>query len=88
MLVLVLLVAVLDVRPLDLEALSLERARSLDGQRVAVAFIVAKPVYTMNGYTVVGAADRDDGAERVAVLLGRRLDVREGMRLVVSSGCN
>ncbi|WP_439631441.1 hypothetical protein [Gemmata sp.] len=84
MLAFVLLVAALDVRPLDLGSMSIDRARTLDGQRVAVTFIVAKPVYTLNGFTIVGAADRDDGAERVAVLVGRRLDVKEGGRIVVA----
>lgn len=84
MLAIVFVVAALDVRPLELGSMSIDRARVLDGQRVAVTFIVAKPVYTLNGFTVVGAADRDDGAERVAVLAGRRLDVKEGARLVVA----
>ncbi|WP_439628198.1 hypothetical protein [Gemmata sp.] len=85
MLAIVLAVAALVVRPLDLGSLSIDRARTLDGHRVAVALLVAKPVCTLNGFTVVGAADRDDGAERVAVLVGRRLDVKEGARLVVAS---
>ncbi len=48
-----------------------------------MSFVVAKPLYTFLGRTMVGAADRDDGAEREAVLIGRRLDVVEGERLTV-----
>lgn len=78
-----LAVAVADLRPIDLGALSRERARALDGKAVTVSFVVAKPPYTLLGRTMVGAADRDDGAERGAVLLGRRLDIREGERVTV-----
>lgn len=72
-----------DPRPIDLGALSLERARILDGRTVTASVLVQKPVYTLLGRTMVGAADRDDGAERGAVLLGRRLDVKEGERVTV-----
>lgn len=72
-----------DSRPLNLDALTIDRVRSLDGQVVTVTFIVAKPAYTLLGRTVVGAAERDDGAERSVVRLGRRLDVRDGHRLTV-----
>jgi hypothetical protein len=47
-------------------AISLERARVLDGKAVMVSFVVAKPPYTLLGHTMAGAADRDDGAERGA----------------------
>ncbi len=72
-----------DLRPISLDGLSLDRARTLNGQMLTVSFVVAKPLYTFLGRTMVGAADRDDGAERGAVLLGRRLDVKEGERLTV-----
>lgn len=41
------------------------------------------PTYTLAGRTVIGPANRDDGAERTAVLRGRRLDVKEGERVEV-----
>ncbi|MCE9560680.1 MAG: hypothetical protein K8U57_01370 [Planctomycetes bacterium] len=63
--------------------MSLERARTLNGKPVTVSFLVAKPAYTLLGRTMVGAADRDDDVERGAVLLGKRLDVKEGERVVV-----
>jgi hypothetical protein len=81
--VLVLLVLSADPRPIDLGAISVERARVLDGKTVTVSLLEAKPPYTLLGRTMVGAADRDDGAERGAVLLGRRLDIREGERVTV-----
>ncbi len=65
--------------------MSLDRARILTAKTLTVSFIVAKPMYTFLGRTMVGAADRDDGAERGAVLLGRRLDVKEGERLTSST---
>lgn len=76
-------VIALDLRPLDLGGMSIERARTLDGKPVTVSFIVGKPEYTLLGRTRVGAADRDDEVERGAVLIGRRLDVKGGERLVV-----
>ncbi|VTT98984.1 unnamed protein product [Gemmataceae bacterium] len=81
--VFVLLVLSADPKPIDLGALSLERARVLDGKAVTVSLLVQKPPYTLLGRTMVGTADRDDGAERGAVLLGRRPDVREGERVTV-----
>lgn len=81
--VLVVLVLAADHRPIDLGALSPERARVLDGKAVTASLLVQKPPYTLLGRTVVGAADRDDSVERGAVLLGRRFDVKEGSRLVV-----
>jgi len=79
----ILTVCALDYHPLELGGISLDRARTLDGKAVTVSLIVAKPVYTLLGRTMVGAADRDDDVERGAVLLGRRFDVKEGERLVV-----
>src|SRR5437773_2066781 len=58
-------------------------ARALDGRLVAANFLVAKPSYTLRGFTMLGAADRDDGAERGAVLRGNRLDIQEGKRVTV-----
>jgi hypothetical protein len=48
---------------------------------VIASFIVAKPAYTLRWFTMIGAADRDDGAECGAALVGKRLDVEEGKRL-------
>jgi hypothetical protein len=50
---------------------------------VTVTFLVAKPSYTWRGLTIVGAADRPDGAERGAHLAGWRYDLEEGKRLTV-----
>ena len=61
----------------------LECARALDGRLVVASFIAAKPAYTLRGFTMLGAAVRDDGVERGAVLKGTRLDVEEGKRLTV-----
>ena len=69
--------------PLDLDAIDLQRARALSGRLVVASFIVAKPLDAYPRLTSVGAADRDDGAERGAILRGRRLDVKEGQRLNV-----
>jgi hypothetical protein len=70
--------------PLDLDTLSVARARQLDGERVAVTFLVAKPAYTLRGVTMAGAADQLDGCERGTVLKGKRLDADAGQRLTVS----
>ena len=67
--------------PLNLDTVTVDRARLLDGRIVVASFVVAKPAFTFRGRTVLGAADRDDGAERVALLPGRRFDVREGGHL-------
>jgi hypothetical protein len=50
---------------------------------VATTFRVVKPSYTILGRMVVGAADRGDEVERGAVLIGKRLDVKEGEPLTV-----
>jgi hypothetical protein len=70
--------------PLDLDALSVERARSLSGKPVVATFLVPKPSYTWRSVTIVGAADRPDGAERGAHLAGRRFDIEEGKRVTVT----
>ncbi|MBA4192757.1 MAG: hypothetical protein C0467_32730 [Planctomycetaceae bacterium] len=57
-------VLALDFRPLDLGAMTLERARLLDGKPVTVSLIAAKSAYMLLGRTMVGAADRDDEVER------------------------
>jgi hypothetical protein len=59
------LLAVLP-QPIDLDRLDLQRARALSGRAVVATFVVAKPVhvYDRPRVTSVGAADRDDGAER------------------------
>jgi hypothetical protein len=56
----------------------------LDSRRVVAVFRVAKPADVLLGRTVVGAADRDDGAERTAVLWGKRLDLDVGQRVAVA----
>ena len=77
-----LVLAALPPTPVNLDSLSLDRARLLSGRPVLVTFVVAKPTYTLLGRTVAAAADRDDGAERGAVLRGRvRID--EGKRSTV-----
>lgn len=83
MLVILFAVLTLDLRPVDLGAMTLDRARTLDGQMITVSFLVAKPPYTLLGRTMVGAADRDDETERGVVLLGKRLDVEIGKRLTI-----
>ncbi|MCE9564426.1 MAG: hypothetical protein K8U57_20505 [Planctomycetes bacterium] len=83
MLPIIIAICAFDLRPIDLGAMTLDRARTLDGKPATVSFVVAKPSYTFLGRTMVGPADRDDDVERGAVLLGKRLDVKEGERLVV-----
>ena len=70
-------------QPIDLDALTLEHARRLNGRVVAATFLNTAPLYTLVGRTVVGPADREDGAVRTAVLRGTRLDVEEGRRVDV-----
>src|SRR4051812_35885224 len=79
----VLVVCALELRPLDLGTMTIDRARTLDGKPVTVSFILAKPAITLLGRTMVGPADRGDDVEWGAVLLGKRYDVKEGERLVV-----
>jgi hypothetical protein len=76
---LVLAIAVLALpQPVALDGISVERARTLHGKLVSTSFMVAKPAYTILGCTVIGAADRDDGAERGITLRGTRLDIDVG----------
>jgi hypothetical protein len=63
MLPILLAVCALDLRPLDLGALALDRAHILDGKPVTVSFIVAKPLHTLLGRTMEDATERDDCAE-------------------------
>jgi hypothetical protein len=81
--VVTLVIVAATPRPIDVDAVSVERARTFKGRLVVASFIVGKPAYSLRGFTMVGAADRDDGAERGAVLVGKRLDVEEGKRLTV-----
>jgi len=83
-----LIAAALVPTPIDLDGISIERASALHGRVVVASFVVAKPSYTWpdrkgGTITVIGAADKDDGAERGAVLKGKRLDVEEGKRVVL-----
>jgi hypothetical protein len=55
----------------------------MDGRRVVASFRIAKPAGVLLGRTVVGAAERDDNAERTAVLMGKRLDLDVGRRVAV-----
>ncbi len=73
---------------IDLDSITVERARILAGRPVLASFIIAKPSYTLLGRTSPGAADRDDGAERGAVLRGKRLELREGERAKVLEECS
>jgi hypothetical protein len=70
--------------PVNLDTVTVERARVLSGRVVVASFVAAKPAYSLAGRTMIGAADRDDGAERGAVLRGRRLDARDGDRVTVT----
>jgi hypothetical protein len=68
----------------NLDFLTVERARTLDGKIVVASFIVVKPTYTWSGLTILGAADHpQDEVERGAVLLGTRHDIEEGKRVTV-----
>ena len=57
----ILAVYALDLRPLDLGAMTPERARILDGKPVTVSFVVAKAHYTLLGRTI--APRTDSGGE-------------------------
>ncbi|HJZ55560.1 MAG TPA: hypothetical protein VKE74_11400 [Gemmataceae bacterium] len=62
----------------QLQWLSLEKARALNGKMVRASFGVGKPPDSSNGFTVIGCDDQPDGIERGAVLRGEDLDVEEG----------
>jgi hypothetical protein len=84
MLAAALLIVTTPVQPINLNDLGINRARTLDGQRVLVTFLVGKPLYTWKGATIIGTDDTSDGIERTAVLKGKRLDVKEGRRVTVT----
>jgi hypothetical protein len=68
---------------LDLDRLTGECARALNGNPVVATFLVMKPAYSERGNTAVGSADLPDRAERWERLRGRRYDVQEGTRVAV-----
>ena len=70
------------LQPIDLDGIGLERARHLHGRLVVTSFILAKPGYTWARRTVLGAADRDDGAEQTTQVR-ERLDIDQGERVNV-----
>lgn len=76
---------VLAVLPqaVSLDGISIERARAMNGQLVTASFIVGKPSYTLKGFTVLGANDREEWAERGAVLKGNHLNIDMGERVKV-----
>jgi len=69
--------------PIPLDNLGIDHARTLDGKRVLVSLLAGKPPYAFKGSTIIGTDDSQDGVERTAVLVGRRLDA-EGKRVVVA----
>ena len=83
MIPLVLSAALAAPVPIDFDGISLERARAMNGRPVVASFLNVAPAYTLLGRTVIGPANRDDGAERSAVLRGKRLDIDEGKRVEV-----
>lgn len=66
--------------PIDLGGVTLPHARAIAGRLVVASFVVATPPDTPLGRTVLGAAERDDGVSRTAVLRGR-LDADVGQRV-------
>jgi hypothetical protein len=54
MLAAALLILTTPIQPLNLDDLSIRRARTLDGQRLFVTMLVGKPPYTWNGSTIIG----------------------------------
>jgi hypothetical protein len=53
MLAATLLIAATPVQPINLDDLSIRRARTLDCQRVLVSLLVGKPPYTWRGSTII-----------------------------------
>ena len=70
-------------QPITLSTIRLDRARELQGQFVLARFVIATPCFTLKNRTVIGAADRDDGIERTAVVRGIRRDLDMGRRVSV-----
>lgn len=74
-------------QPIDLDSISVDRARALSGRVVVASFVVVKPTYTWpdrkgGSITVAGAADQPDEVERGAVMRGR-VRVDEGKRITL-----
>jgi hypothetical protein len=69
--------------PINFDSITAERARAMSDRVVVAEFVTGRPIMTWNNVTVIGAADRDDGAERTAVLKGNRLDLDMGERVRV-----
>jgi hypothetical protein len=74
--------------PVDLDGISVDRARHLAGRVVSASFLSAKPMDLRQDrrgqwWTVLGAADRDDDVERGAFVRGRRFDLDGGKRVNV-----
>ena len=67
--------AEVDPPPPRLDGLTLADARRLDGRRVELLVVPAKPVVPFAGVAVVGVADAGDGTERSVMFLG---DVPKG----------
>jgi hypothetical protein len=75
-----LCLATLAPLPIDLDSISIDRARHLSGRVVSASFLSIKPAdYRQDRrgrpWTVLGAADRDDDAERGAFVRGTRYDL-------------
>jgi hypothetical protein len=78
---LALFLATLPV-PVNLDTITLDRARTHDGRVVLASVLVGKPAYCSHGFTIAGSAGLPDGAERSAVWRGFRR-VEEGKRYEV-----
>ncbi|MCE9566035.1 MAG: hypothetical protein K8U57_28785 [Planctomycetes bacterium] len=68
--------------PVNLDTLSVERARDHHDKLVVASFLAMKPAFTWRDNTVLGAADYDEFVERGAVLQGNWLNA-EGKRVTV-----
>ena len=65
--------------PIDLDSITVERARALSGRAVVASFVAGEPfAYPDYGITTIGAGERDDGAEHGAILRGVRYDMKAG----------
>jgi hypothetical protein len=83
-----LLLLTLATPRIDLDSISRDRARHLSG-RVVASFLSVKhtdyhPDRLGRPWTILGAADRDDDAERRAHVRGRRFDLDGGKRVTVA----
>ena len=70
-------------QPISLSTIRLDEARELHGRFVVAKFVIATPCFTWKNRTIIGAADRDDGIERTAVVRGIRRDLDQGRRVAV-----